>query len=65
MTRRITDLPEPPDRVPYRIPLRNLLQDVIYAHAHPDSLEYNDCDVDPCMWCVSAKSHLDEMEEKR
>ena len=77
MTRRITDLPEPPessyDRImkralgvpmfPYRIPLRDLLQDVIDAHAHPAHPEYNGCDVDPCMWCTSAKSHLEELPE--
>ena len=37
----------------------------IDIHADPDNQEYNDCDVDPCMWCLSAKSHLVEMEEKR
>ena len=53
----------PPDT--YRIPLRDLLQDVIDAHAHPAQPEYNGCDKEPCMWCTSAKSHLVEMEEKR
>ena len=75
MGRRITDLPEPPesdhDRVmkralgvpmfPYRIPLRELLQEIIDVHADPDNPEYNGCDKDPCMWCVSAKSYLEEL----
>ena len=77
MPRRITDLPEPPessyDRImkralgvpmfPYRIPLRELLLGVMHDHENPDSVAYEGCDKEPCMWCVSAKSHLEEMAE--
>ena len=51
----------PPDT--HRVPLRELLQEIIDTHADPDNPEYNGCDVDPCMWCVSAKSHLEDLPE--
>ena len=41
--------------------ITDLLQDVIDAHAHPAHPEYNGCDKAPCTWCVSAKSHLEEL----
>jgi hypothetical protein len=33
-----------------------LLEDTIRAHSTPDNGNYNECDKDPCMWCVEAKA---------
>lgn len=41
---------------------RVLLQEVIWWHSDPDLAEYNGCDTDPCLWCVSAKLLLGEID---
>lgn len=33
----------------------SLLWDVLGAHSTPDSCDYQECDVDPCQWCVDAR----------
>lgn len=32
-----------------------LLQEVIDSHCEHDSCYYNECDIEPCNWCVRAK----------
>ena len=34
--------------------LKELLGEVMRAHADPDNPEYNECDVEPCEWCTRA-----------
>jgi hypothetical protein len=45
------------------VPLRNLLSEIIDSHADPDNPDYNQCDIDPCAWCESAKAHIAAMDE--
>ena len=44
-----------------RIPLRDLLAEVVMIHADPANPDYNECDVSPCAWCESARVYIDEM----
>jgi len=43
------------------VPLRELLSEIIYSHADPGNPDYNECDIDLCGWCWSAKAHIAEM----
>lgn len=43
------------------VPLRELLSEIIYSHADPDDPIYNECDIELCGWCWSAKAHLAEI----
>jgi hypothetical protein len=33
---------------------KELLCEVMRAHADPDNPEYNECDIEPCEWCTRA-----------
>lgn len=35
--------------------LRALLEDTILSHSTPDNGNYNECEKDPCAWCIEAK----------
>lgn len=47
------------------VPLRELLSEIIYNHADPDNPDYNECDIDLCGWCWSAKAHIAAMDDPR
>lgn len=34
--------------------IRELLEDVMRCHSTPDDGNYNECDKDPCAWCIEA-----------
>lgn len=38
--------------------VRPLIEEVLRIHADPNSPDYNDCDTDPCGWCVKANTFL-------
>lgn len=38
---------------------RGLLKDVMAAHRNPDIGEYNECEKEPCQWCVGAQAVID------
>ena len=40
------------------IPIQRLLQELIDSHSYHDSADYQECDIDPCNWCLSAKEYL-------
>lgn len=37
---------------------RELLGEIVLQHHSPDAPEYNECDVDRCMWCERASKLL-------
>ena len=39
------------------IPLRDLLKEIILNHSDPNNPDYNECDKEPCAWCLSAIIH--------
>lgn len=47
---------------PIRIPVRDLLVEVLMIHADPENPGYNECDVAPCAWCESARAHIADMD---
>jgi hypothetical protein len=38
--------------------LKNLVRETLIDHRSKDSWCYNDCDVNPCSWCLEASSIL-------
>ena len=36
-----------------------LLRDIMAGHQNPDYVSYNECEDDPCQWCVDAQRALD------
>ena len=36
-----------------------LLKDVLGMHSDKESSQYNECEIDPCMWCVAAQKVVD------
>ena len=40
-----------------------LVQDVMSSHRDEDSPWHNDCDTQPCMWCVEAQDALDAAKD--
>ncbi len=51
------DLPPLP-----RMPASELLREILTEHADPQSPNYNECDTDPCEWCVNARWWVGSME---
>jgi len=43
------------------IALRELVAEIWSTHADPHSGDYNQCDTDPCQWCVETKQRLDAL----
>ena len=43
--------------------VRPLLQDIMDIHRDPSDGQYNECDTDPCAWCVEAKELLQQKGE--
>ena len=35
--------------------MADLLKDIMQAHADPNDLDYNECDVEMCLWCSKAQ----------
>ena len=44
--------------------IRALLEDVLSEHSDPDSHGYNECNLNPCLWCESAKALLDNKDQE-
>lgn len=39
--------------------LEKLVREVMFWHRDKESAEYNDCDINPCMWCILAQKAID------
>ncbi len=39
-----------------------LLEEVVCWHSDKASIDYNECDVDPCLWCSQAKDSIKFLE---
>ena len=43
---------------------RPLLRDIMDIHRDPNDGQYNECDTDPCAWCVEAKELVEQKGER-
>ena len=42
--------------------LIELLNDYYLSHRAPEANDYNECDIDPCMWCERARPLIEKMK---
>jgi len=44
--------------------MRQLLGEIMSEHSDPDDPNYNECDLDPCQWCIEAQALIGRTVKK-